>query len=186
MKKYKKIVDSNEIKQKKMQDENKKNLETIIKKHQQQTDDLLKKKEEKLDRLQSQWPDIPVLVLLPHGVPADAWALVRAGASDCLLGTPSDHRLWTALRILSLLSAQENRFDAFDEDDSIELILVQPAAGRPSLADGRPVSASLAELEREAILDALGRTSGNVSEAGRLLGIPRTSLYRKLRRYGLR
>jgi DNA-binding NtrC family response regulator len=42
------------------------------------------------------------------------------------------------------------------------------------------------ELERQAIVQALADSRGNVSEACRLLGIPRTTMYRKLRRHGLR
>ncbi len=41
------------------------------------------------------------------------------------------------------------------------------------------------ELERRAILDALARTGSNVSEASRLLGIPRTTMYRKLKRHDI-
>ncbi|MGE0434522.1 MAG: sigma-54-dependent transcriptional regulator [Planctomycetota bacterium] len=43
----------------------------------------------------------------------------------------------------------------------------------------------LAELERRAIAHALRRTDGNVPEAGRLLGIGRSTLYRKVKEYGL-
>jgi DNA-binding NtrC family response regulator len=44
----------------------------------------------------------------------------------------------------------------------------------------------LAELERFAIEAALERTGGNVTRAMRQLGIGRTTLYRKLKKYGLR
>lgn len=41
------------------------------------------------------------------------------------------------------------------------------------------------ELERRAIVEALAKTGSNVSEAARLLGIPRTTMYRKLKRHGI-
>jgi transcriptional regulator of acetoin/glycerol metabolism len=41
-------------------------------------------------------------------------------------------------------------------------------------------------MERIAIQQALARHSGNLSEAGRQLGIGRTTLYRKLKQFGLR
>ena len=44
---------------------------------------------------------------------------------------------------------------------------------------------TLADVERLAIEAAFRRTGGVVSEIGRQLGIGRTALYRKLRRYGL-
>ena len=45
---------------------------------------------------------------------------------------------------------------------------------------------TLAQLERQAITEALLRTDGNVSLVGRQLGIGRTSLYRKMAKYNLR
>jgi two-component system response regulator RegA len=45
---------------------------------------------------------------------------------------------------------------------------------------------TLDELERHAIEAALERTRGNVTQAMKQLGIGRTTLYRKLKRYGLR
>lgn len=41
------------------------------------------------------------------------------------------------------------------------------------------------EVERQEIMQALHKTGGNVRLAGRLLHIPRSTLYRKLKKYGL-
>lgn len=51
-----------------------------------------------------------------------------------------------------------------------------------------PISASgrtLAERERQAILDTLQGTSGKLAETARRLGISRTTLWRRLRAYGI-
>ncbi|MBK7972455.1 MAG: hypothetical protein IPK07_03935 [Deltaproteobacteria bacterium] len=50
-----------------------------------------------------------------------------------------------------------------------------------------PADASLAidSLEREAIERALTRTGGDKAKASKLLGIDRSTLYRKIKRYGL-
>ncbi|MEM9492463.1 MAG: helix-turn-helix domain-containing protein, partial [Myxococcota bacterium] len=53
----------------------------------------------------------------------------------------------------------------------------------PDLASG---SMTLDEIERWAIERTLDSAGGNVSEAIRRLGIGRTTLYRKLKQYGLR
>ncbi len=45
---------------------------------------------------------------------------------------------------------------------------------------------TLAEQERLAILDALEVTQGKLAEAARRFGISRTTLWRRLRAYGLR
>jgi two-component system response regulator HydG len=58
---------------------------------------------------------------------------------------------------------------------------VQPASARtPRLDDG---VIPLAELERRAILRALAHTGGDKVAAARLLGIGKTTLYRKLKQY---
>ena len=61
----------------------------------------------------------------------------------------------------------------------------EPAGRR---ATGRTAQGykTLEEIERDAIAEALERSGGNLSEAVRQLGIGRTTLYRKLKRYGLR
>jgi two-component system response regulator HydG len=53
---------------------------------------------------------------------------------------------------------------------------------QPSKANGR----SLEEVERTHIEGVVKETSGNLSQAARILHIDRTTLYNKLRRYGLR
>jgi len=58
-----------------------------------------------------------------------------------------------------------------------------------SIRNVKPVESAppttLAEMEKEYIAKVLELTSGNRSQAARLLGVSRRSLYRKLKRYGL-
>ena len=44
---------------------------------------------------------------------------------------------------------------------------------------------SLPESERQTIAQALAATSGERGKAARLLGIGRTTLYRKMKQYGI-
>lgn len=53
----------------------------------------------------------------------------------------------------------------------------------PSGTPGPP--GTLAEMEREHIARALAWTGGNRREAARLLGVARSTLLAKIRRYGL-
>ena len=53
-------------------------------------------------------------------------------------------------------------------------------------ANTRGPTSTLAELEREAIERELERWNGNVTAVGKALGIGRTTLYRRLKAYGLR
>jgi two-component system response regulator HydG len=56
-----------------------------------------------------------------------------------------------------------------------------PAETRPETLP----SLNLEELERRAIVEALRKTEGNLTQVVKLLGIGRTTLYRKLKRYKL-
>jgi two-component system response regulator HydG len=58
------------------------------------------------------------------------------------------------------------------------------AGGSPSIQNA-PVIVPLLELERRAIVNALEYTKGDRSVAAHLLGIGRTTLYRKLKEYQL-
>jgi transcriptional regulator with GAF, ATPase, and Fis domain len=63
-----------------------------------------------------------------------------------------------------------------------------PSRGRepaPATAEAAPTGRALAELEKEAILEALRRANGNKSHAAAKLGITRTQLYTRLKRFGI-
>jgi len=53
------------------------------------------------------------------------------------------------------------------------------------LAHSAPLGRSLKEIERERIPNVLNETGGNYSEAARILGISRATLYNKIRAYRL-
>jgi DNA-binding NtrC family response regulator len=62
------------------------------------------------------------------------------------------------------------------------------AAGAPPVAGGEAARApalTLSGVEKNAIVDALRRTGGNRARVSRELGIGRTTLYRKLKEYGI-
>jgi len=58
-------------------------------------------------------------------------------------------------------------------------------ATRLQRAPGQTLAAAVEQVERDLIQDALMSSSGNISEAARLLGLTRRGLYLKLKRLGL-
>ena len=59
------------------------------------------------------------------------------------------------------------------------------AAGEPAAESGQTQLTTLAEMERQAILGAIRALNGDKLQAARLLGIGKTTLYRKLKEYGI-
>lgn len=58
--------------------------------------------------------------------------------------------------------------------------------GRPAKADSAmAVVASGGELDRDQLIAALARASGNKAEAARLLGVPRSTFFSRLKKFGL-
>jgi sigma-54 specific flagellar transcriptional regulator A len=64
----------------------------------------------------------------------------------------------------------------------------QPSAGPSGDAlpqDGLDLKAHLYAIEQQLIAEALARSGGTVSQAARLLGLRRTTLVEKMRRFGM-
>jgi two-component system response regulator HydG len=58
-------------------------------------------------------------------------------------------------------------------------------AGEPEAEGGQPQLTTLADMERQAILGAIRALNGDKLQAAKLLGIGKTTLYRKLKEYGI-
>lgn len=53
------------------------------------------------------------------------------------------------------------------------------------LLDGMPETLNLTENEKHLIISALDKHSGNISKAAIELGIERTALHRRIKKYGI-
>jgi transcriptional regulator with GAF, ATPase, and Fis domain len=60
-----------------------------------------------------------------------------------------------------------------------------PAIAAPATTSSPPAARSLRELEKDGIVAALAATSGNKAQAAAILEIDRSTLYKKLKEYGL-
>jgi transcriptional regulator with PAS, ATPase and Fis domain len=63
--------------------------------------------------------------------------------------------------------------------------IVKTKRVRPDARGVSPIREVLAAAEKEAIVDALGKTGNNKARAAGLLGIHRTLLYKKMQKYGI-
>ncbi|MGE7368493.1 helix-turn-helix domain-containing protein [Neorhizobium sp. NPDC001467] len=104
-------------------------------------------------------------VVVP-GAGHGAAALIAVDRNDMVIGATKAARLALSL-------------------DDAALRAGLPAAD--ALNEGREdADRDLAAAERAALMRVLSRTSGNVSQAARTLGISRATLHRKMKRFGLR
>jgi two-component system response regulator HydG len=71
------------------------------------------------------------------------------------------------------------------QQQGLEARRVAAATGETAAPGGVPELKTLADLERDAILGAIRTLSGDKLQAARLLGIGKTTLYRKLKEYGI-
>jgi transcriptional regulator with GAF, ATPase, and Fis domain len=60
-----------------------------------------------------------------------------------------------------------------------------PASPAPPSSAAAPAGEALPDVERRLVVDALGRSKGNKSKAAALLGITRSQLYTRVKRFGL-
>ncbi|MFP5207051.1 MAG: sigma-54 interaction domain-containing protein, partial [Acidobacteriota bacterium] len=71
------------------------------------------------------------------------------------------------------------------QQQGLEARRAPAAVGEQESAGSAPSVRPLADLEREAILDAIRTLNGDKLKAAHLLGIGKTTLYRKLKEYGI-
>jgi two-component system response regulator HydG len=71
------------------------------------------------------------------------------------------------------------------QQQGLEMRRTVATAGEPAGEGSAPEVKTLADLERDAILGAIRTLNGDKLQAAKLLGIGKTTLYRKLKEYGI-
>jgi two-component system response regulator HydG len=71
------------------------------------------------------------------------------------------------------------------QQQGLEARRAASANADPDAESESPGVATLADLERQAILGAIRTLNGDKLKAAKLLGIGKTTLYRKLKEYGI-
>jgi two-component system response regulator HydG len=71
------------------------------------------------------------------------------------------------------------------QQEGLEARRLETRTGEPAAEAGQPQLTTLADLERQAILSAIRTLKGDKLQAAKLLGIGKTTLYRKLKEYGI-
>jgi len=142
----------------------------------------------RLPALRERAEDIPALaefILRKHGAPADKLMPAAAAALQRYAWPGNVRELEHTLERALILAGS----DPVGEE---HLSFARPEAVAAATGGGSwvpeipPEGLSLEVLERELILKALERAKGNKSQAARLLGLTRRTLYSRMERHGLR
>ncbi|MBV9125561.1 MAG: response regulator [Planctomycetes bacterium] len=118
-------------------------------------------------------PALAVILLTDPGSIQSAVAGLQLGAFDYLTRPPDLHRL----RIILSHGVEKRRLH--QRLQFLEQLLGSSATPGPTDKGLRPIE----QLEKEAILEGLHHTQGNVREVARLLGLGQATVYRKIKRY---
>jgi DNA-binding NtrC family response regulator len=116
---------------------------------------------------------------------------LQPAAREALLGYawPGNVRELQHVIERAVIVAEGKEIGVADLPDLGQRSTVAVPAAKPAAAEARPAPGedqlTLAEMERQAILQALARTKGNKRAAADILGVYRPTLYGKLRKYKL-
>ena len=131
--------------------------------------------------------DVPPLRLRPDDIPVLARALTRRHGSATLRQgvRPEAAQLLARLPWAGNVRELENVLRLALQSRHVGDLRLEdlPAEVRPAAA--RNAATALQRLEAEAIVEALAAADGNKRRAAQALGVSRSTLYRKLRAYGI-
>jgi len=115
-------------------------------------------------------PDIEVIIITAYGSIPNALTAIREGAYDYI------EKPFCPERAEVLIEKLVERQGLIEENLSLQQKLV---------ARSISLEKNLRQVERNHILNILAQTKGNYTEAARVLGISRMTLYNKAKTYGI-
>jgi len=115
-------------------------------------------------------PDIEVIIITAYGSLPTAITAIREGAYDYI------EKPFCPERVEILIEKLVEHQKLIEKNLSLQQKLV---------ARSIPLEKNLRQVERNHILSVLAQTKGNYTEAARVLGISRMTLYNKAKEYGL-
>ena len=128
------------------------------------------------------YPQVPIVFLTSNPAPEAQAAFAHEGAWECII-KPTDQ-----LMMVKSVSHAVDKGRLIRHIGELETSQARPPADWShylnDVLEEQPMK--LDDLEQRAIISAMKRTGGNVTQAMRELGIGRTTLYRKLTKYGRR
>lgn len=137
-----------------------------------------------LPSLRERRSDIPVLVhcFLDRYAPGESIQVTQP-AMECLLAYdwPGNVRELENCISRAITLGDRRKVDVSDLPEAIRNAV--ESSPRDAAEDGVPATTALEEMERMTILRVFQQVKGDKAMAGKLLGISRATLYRKLKRY---
>lgn len=101
---------------------------------------------------------------------------IQAVLQECYQGQPNPKGNAVIQKFAEACETSANGANDHSAQEGVEVTSVIDLTKTPSMDD----------IERQAILFTLTQTSGNVGEAARVLGLGPATVYRKIKRYGIR
>lgn len=141
-----------------------------------------------LERIRAQHPRIPVVAVVAEKGEGEACvSAMRRGASDFLEGPLECLRLLTSVENAIVRGRLRKRLLEWECAAAAAVPIVAPGApvAEPHQATPARLGWTLEEIEKDSIVRALRAAHGNVSATVRQLRIGRSTLYRKLKRFGI-
>ena len=141
---------------------------------------------EVLQKIKSSWPDVPTIVLTDQSGIENIVKVMRAGAADFIPKPTNPERLLVSMKNalkMNKLSGQGSQFSRQFEGRSQSDDLI--ADGCMLVLTAARKIRTLETMEADMIRTAIQKYQGRMTEIARRLGIGRSTLYRKVNKFGL-